>query len=86
MRLTANTILLAAISLLFVPAASAQLSLNDLPDAQGNSRFYDDSLEDPNGNSVVAVSHARRIRLRTRQWIGAETGPGESLQHLRPNS
>lgn len=47
MRSLASTILFAAISLFFVPPASAQISLNDLPDAQGNSRFYDDPSKVP---------------------------------------
>jgi hypothetical protein len=44
MRFLVNTLLLAAISLLLVPSASAQISLNDLPAAQGNSRFYGDVI------------------------------------------
>jgi len=44
MRFIAKTILLATISLLFAPSTSAQISLDDLPEVQGNSRFYNDAL------------------------------------------
>jgi hypothetical protein len=53
MRSVATTILFAVACLLLAASASAQISLNDLPQAQGNSRFYDDPLKNPNGNSVV---------------------------------
>ena len=46
MRFIARTILLATISLIFVPSAIAQISLNNLPSWQGNSRFYGDVISE----------------------------------------
>lgn len=39
-----NAILLTAISLFFAVVASAHISLEDLPEAQSNNRFYDDAI------------------------------------------
>jgi len=53
MRFYVNVTLFVVLSLVLATSASAQISLDDLPEAQGNSRLYDDPLEGPNGNSVV---------------------------------
>jgi len=39
-----KTVLLAATSLFFVQFATAQISLDDVPDTQGNSRFFSDEI------------------------------------------
>jgi hypothetical protein len=43
-RFYVNVALLVVLSLLLVPSALAQISLDDLPDAQGNNRFFSDEI------------------------------------------
>jgi len=52
-RFYVNVALFVVLSLLLVPSASAQISLDDLPAAQGNNRFFSDEITQVKHSSLT---------------------------------